>query len=173
MPGPGAGGGPGGRSPGVNGGSGNNPALQQENQRLRNQLAENSLAGSDPAARRARIARQQFDRYMDTFVPIENEYVDFAMGGAGLEEAVGEARESVDTAFDSQRGQVQRGLSRYGATRSPSERASARRQNLLREAAASDQATNTARRAVEDRRLSMLAGGLNTSNPRPNPDEYY
>lgn len=133
---------------------------------------EGGLEGLDddagPSEKRAFIAREQFDRFIDTFAPVEDQLLDFTLNqDAGLDDALGDARSGVNQSFTAQREQTDRGLSRFGASRTPSERASRRRQSLLGEATARDDATNTARRGVESRRLNLLAGGLSNANPRP------
>lgn len=109
----------------------------------------------------ANLTRQQWENYVSTFVPIENQLIQYATDKSLPGQAMQEARTDVDSAYASQAGQQARKLQGLGIGLDPSQQAAATRATGLSHALASVQAQNTARDITISNQQSILG------NPAP------
>lgn len=109
----------------------------------------------------AKLTRDQWSTYLNTFVPYENRLIDYATNPNTVTNAVTEARGDVAGAFDAQQGATQRRLSGLGLTLDADEQRAATRSTGLARSLADVQAANMTRDTVMQRQASILG------NPSP------
>lgn len=109
----------------------------------------------------AKLTRDQWATYLNTFVPYENKMISYATNPDTVTNAVTEARGDVAGAFDAQQGATKRRLSGLGLTLDADEQRAADRSSGLARSLADVQAANQTRDAVMQRQASLLG------NPSP------
>lgn len=109
----------------------------------------------------AAITRQQWADYVSTFIPIENQLIKYATDPGVVSNAMSEASQNVNQAFDAQVGATQRNLKGLGVTLSEDEQAAqARGMGLARSLA--DVGTQNVARDITTQRQQSIIG-----NPAP------
>lgn len=129
---------------------------------LREQLTNSTVKSMD---QQSEIAGEQYKRYKDTFVPVEDQMVRDAMeydSAANIEKRKGIAAANVNQSFSNAAGQSARQLSRYGLN--PNSSAFARENAKLfnQEALASAGAQTGAAFDTMDRGIALRAGAAQT-----------
>ncbi|ERR1700741_100867 len=109
----------------------------------------------------ANLTRQQWQNYVSTFVPIENQLIQYATDKSLPGQAMAQAGADVDQAYASQAGQQARKLQGMGIALDPSEQAATTRLTGLSHALSNVQAQNTARDLTISNQQSILG------NPAP------
>lgn len=109
----------------------------------------------------AALTRQQWADYVNTFVPVENQLIDYATNPSVVTNAMDKASQGVGAAFDAQVASTERRLKGLGVTLSPEEQAAQQRSFGLTRALADVGAQNTARDLTTRRQQSVLG------NPAP------
>lgn len=109
----------------------------------------------------AQLTREQWANYMNTFVPIENQLIQYATDKTQPTQAMAQASEDVNAAYGAQAGATTRRLSGLGVALTPEEEASAARSTGLSKGLADVGAQNMARDLTIDRQQSILG------NPSP------
>lgn len=104
----------------------------------------------------AAITREQWNNYVNTFVPIENQLIKYATDPTVVSDAMKDASTGVNQAFDAQQGATQRKLKGLGVTLSGDEQAAQTRSMGLTRGLADVQAQNTARDLTVQRQQSIL-----------------
>ena len=118
-------------------------------------------AGASASDIYAKITADQWQQYLSTFVPIENQLIQYATDPTQVTQAVDAARTDVAGANAAQAGATQRNLQGLGVTLNPAQRAASTRETGISAALASVQAQNTARDLTIQRQQSILG------NPAP------
>ena len=129
---------------------------------LREQLTNSTVKSMD---QQSAIAGEQYQRYKDTFIPVEDQMVKDAMdydSAANIEKRKGIAAANVNQSFSNSAGQSARLLSRYGLN--PNSSAFARENAKLHnaEALASAGAQTGAAFDTMDRGIALRAGAAQT-----------
>lgn len=109
----------------------------------------------------ANLTREQWQNYVSTFVPIENQLIQYATDKSLPGQAMAQAGADVDQAYASQAGQQARKLQGMGIALDPSEQAATTRLTGLSHALSNVQAQNTARDLTISNQQSILG------NPAP------
>jgi len=109
----------------------------------------------------AALTRQQWADYVRTFVPLENQLIDYAMDPGKVKEAMQQASTNVTQSFDAQQASTQRRLKGLGVTLSPDEQAAQQRSFGLSKALADVQAQNLTHDLIKRRQQSIIG------NPAP------
>lgn len=109
----------------------------------------------------AALTRQQWASYVQNFVPLENQLIDYAVDPGKVKTAMAQASTNVNEAFDAQQASTARRLKGLGVTLSPDEQAAQQRSFGLSKALADVQAQNLTRDLVERRQQSIIG------NPAP------
>lgn len=104
----------------------------------------------------AAVTRDQWSHYVNTFIPIENKLIKYAMDPNVVSDAMADASTGVHQAFAAQEGSTQRRLQGMGVQLSADEQAAQTRGSGLREGLADVQAQNTARDLTTQRQQSIL-----------------
>jgi hypothetical protein len=115
----------------------------------------------------ADIAAEQWDRFKETFAPLEDEIVSIAMEGPDIEGAVGEARADVQQAFQRTGDIRRREMGRYGIDPFSGRGEEIARTDDLERTKAEVFASNKAREAEEDKDWSrkLVASSLGRGIP--------
>lgn len=119
--------------------------------------ASNTYAGDTYAA----LTRQQWADYISTFVPIENQLIQYATDPQVVRDAMGEASSDVNKSFDAQSASTDRRLRGLGISLSPEEMNARKRSESLSRSLTDVGAQNTAGALTERRQQSVLG------NPAP------
>lgn len=109
----------------------------------------------------AALTRDQWATYVSTFVPLENQLIDYATDAARPDQAMAEASTRVNAAFDAQAGATERRLRGLGVTLDADERAAQQKSYGLSRSLADVGAQNLARDLTVRRQQSVLG------NPAP------
>lgn len=109
----------------------------------------------------AALTRQQWDDYLQNYVPIENRLIQYAMDEEAPVQAAERAGQDIGAAFGRQRESSQRRLAGMGLQLTPEEQAAADKSSKLSESLATVGAMNNARDATVQRQQSVLG------NPAP------
>lgn len=109
----------------------------------------------------AALTRAQWANYVSTFVPIENQLIDYATDPTKVADAMSSASQNVQNAFGAQEGATQRRLGGLGLTLNADEQAAQTRATGLAKSLADVQAQNLARDETVQRQQSLLG------NPMP------
>jgi hypothetical protein len=109
----------------------------------------------------AALTQQQWQNYVNTFVPIENQLISYATDKTQPAQAMAAAHTDVANAYGVQAGSQQRQLAGEGVTLTPQQQAASARQGALSSALADVQGQNVARDLTIDRQQSILG------NPAP------
>lgn len=109
----------------------------------------------------AAITRQQWDDYLQNYVPMENRLIDYATDETKPQDAAYLAGRGVGQAFAQQRESAGRRLAGMGLELTPEEQAAADKQSRLDESLATVGAMNNASQATRDRQQSIIG------NPAP------
>lgn len=109
----------------------------------------------------AALTRQQWADYVTTFVPIENQLIDYATDPATVGNAMAEASTDVNAAYDAQQGATQRRLRGLGVTLDADQQRAQQREFGLSKSLADVGAQNTAAALTRQRQSSILG------NPAP------
>lgn len=104
----------------------------------------------------AAITRDQWQNYVSTFVPIENQLIKYATDPNVVSDAMKDASTGVTQAFDAQQGATQRKLKGLGVQLSPDEQQAQGRSMGLTKSLADVQSQNTARDLTVQRQQSIL-----------------
>ncbi len=104
----------------------------------------------------AAITREQWQNYVSTFVPIENNLIKYATDPTVVSDAMKDASTGVNQAFDAQQGATQRRLKGLGVQLSGDEQAAQTRSMGLTKSLADVQSQNTARDLTVQRQQSIL-----------------
>ncbi len=121
-----------------------------------------SAYGGDPNSKTyandtfAAITRQQWNNYVSTFVPIENNLIKYATDPNVVTSAMSGASKDVNSAYDAQQGATQRKLTGLGVSLSPDEQAAQTKSSGLQRSLADVQGQNTARDLTVQRQQSIL-----------------
>jgi len=129
-------------------------------------VVKGATAGPAPAASTAsdiyaNLTREQWQNYVSTFVPIENQLIQYATDKSLPGQAMQQAGADVDSAYSTQAGQQARKLQGMGIALNPSEQAATARLTGLSHALSNVQAQNTARDLTISNQQSILG------NPAP------
>ena len=111
----------------------------------------------------AALTRQQWQDYVSTFVPIENQLIDYATDPNKPLEAMKEASQDVNDAYGAQVGATQRRLGGLGVSLNADEQQSQQRSFGLSKSLADVGAQNMAGALTRQRQDSILG------NPSPQP----
>ncbi len=116
--------------------------------------------GSDHFAQdmQAAMSRDQWQQYLSTYVPIENQLIQYAMDPETVTKAVAQNRADVATQFAAQPGMQQRRLRGYGIQLDPDQKAAADREFGLQKSLADVSVANTTRDTVLNRQMSIMGG---------------
>lgn len=109
----------------------------------------------------AALTQQQWSNYVNTFVPIENQLIDYATDKTQPQQAMAAAHQDVSNAYGVQAGIQQRQLAGEGVTLTPEQQASSTRATGLSSALADVQGQNVARDLTINRQQGILG------NPAP------
>lgn len=109
----------------------------------------------------AAITRQQWSDYVSTFIPIENQLIKYATDPAVVNDAMVEASQNVNQAFDAQVGATERNLKGLGVTLSEDEKTAQTRSMGLARSLADVGTQNVARDITTQRQQSIIG------NPAP------
>jgi len=109
----------------------------------------------------AAITRQQWDDYLQNYVPLENRLIQYATDEQAPQDAAYLAGRGIGQQFDRQRESTQRRLAGMGLQLTPEEQAAADKSSRLNESLATVGAMNNARDATLDRQRSVIG------NPTP------
>ena len=109
----------------------------------------------------ARMTRDQWSTYVNTFVPVENQLIKYATDPNVVSNAMQKASTGVNAAFDQQQGATARQLKGLGVTLSPEEQAEQQKQYGLNRALSDVQGQNMAGDITRQRQQSILG------NPAP------
>lgn len=109
----------------------------------------------------ARLTREMWANYIQNFVPIENELIDYATNPETVTNAVAAAREDVASSFQAQKGSTQRRLFGLGVNLRPDEQESFDRSTQISQSLADVNAANMTARQTRERQQSILG------NPAP------
>lgn len=109
----------------------------------------------------AALTRDQWATYVSTFVPLENQLIDYATDAARPDQAMAEASTRVNAAFDAQQGATDRRLRGLGVALDADEQAAQRKSYGLARSLADVGAQNLARDLTVRRQQSVLG------NPAP------
>lgn len=104
----------------------------------------------------AALTRQQWDDYLQNYVPLENRLIQYATDEQAPQEAAYLAGRGIGQQFDQQRESTQRRLAGMGLQLTPEEQAAADKSSRLNESLATVGAMNNARDATLDRQRSVL-----------------
>jgi hypothetical protein len=118
----------------------------------------NSTAAGDTYAA---LTREQWANYVSTFVPLENQLIDYATNKDKPLEAMAEASADVNASFDMQQGALDRRLRGQGVTLNADEQAARNRSFGLSKSLADVGAQNMAGQLTRERQQSVLG------NPAP------
>lgn len=131
---------------------------------LSNALAGASVGGGPVGSASqtyAALTRQQWARYVETFVPIENQLIQYATDTSLPGAEMAKASQNVQAAFAQQEGATQRALSGMGVSLSADEQAAQKRAQGLSKSLADVQAQNVTGDVVRARQQSLMG------NPMP------
>jgi hypothetical protein len=123
--------------------------------------------GIDPGAKDyasqsySAMTRSQWAQYVSTFVPIENQLIQYATDPTVANKAMANASMDVNRAFDAQEGATQRRLRGMGVTPTAEEQTDIKRQTGLARSLADVQGQNIARELTTQRQQSIIG------NPAP------
>jgi hypothetical protein len=109
----------------------------------------------------AALTRDQWRTYVNTFVPIENQLIDYATNPQNVSEAVAEAGQDVADSYAAQEGATARRLAGLGVSLNADEQAAQKRSFSLSKSLADVGARNMARDLTVQRQRSVLG------NPAP------
>ena len=109
----------------------------------------------------AALTRAQWNEYVSTFVPIENQLIQYATNPQVATDAMQEASSDVNAAFDAQAGATDRRLRGFGVTLGADEQRAQQRATGLSRALADVGAQNMAGDITRQRQQSILG------NPAP------
>src|SRR5262245_36369277 len=107
------------------------------------------------------LTRQQWQDYVSTFVPIENQLIQYATDPNKVSDAMADASRNVNESFDAAQASSQRRLRGLGVTLSADEQRASQRSGALARSLADVQAQGLAR-ALTERRQQQVLG-----NPAP------
>jgi hypothetical protein len=109
----------------------------------------------------ARLTRERWADYVNTFVPIENQLIQYATSPDTVSNAMSTASQNVQGAFNAQQGAVSRRLQGLGLELNPDEQAAQARASSLARGLADVQAQNLAADTTRQRQQQILG------NPAP------
>ena len=109
----------------------------------------------------ASLTRDQWAEYVKTFIPIENQLIEYATNPQVVTDAMTEASADVNAAFDARAGTIDRRLKGLGIDQSPEQEAAQTRSFGLAKSLADVQAQNIAGQTTRQRQMSVLG------NPAP------
>ena len=109
----------------------------------------------------AALTRDQWANYVNTFVPIENQLIAYATDAGKPLEAMAQASQSVNAAYDAQVGATERRLRGLGVSLTDDEQAAQQRSFGLSKSLADVNAQNMAGAITRNRQQSILG------NPAP------
>ena len=137
--------------------------LSDRGEDLLRQVSGSNTGGGSPDATAARVTRDQWQHFLDTYRPVEEDVLRSAMNNdfsAQGDEAGQTARAGVNASA----GTAARNISRTGGSLTTEEQgALGRRQNLTL-AKSAGRAENTTRRTLSDTRTNLLAGIVGIGN---------
>lgn len=126
--------------------------------RMRGDTSPGSTSAADTFAA---LTRDQWATYVSTFVPLENQLIDYATDTGRPDAAMAEASTRVNAAFDAQQGATDRRLRGLGVTLDADEQAAQQKSYGLARSLTDVGAQNLARDLTVRRQQSMLG------NPAP------
>lgn len=109
------------------------------------------------------LTRAQWDDYLRTFVPAENDLISYAMDPAQLQQSADVARLGVQQSFEQQQGIDERRMRAQGVTLTPEEQAVRERKTGLNAALSEVNAGNLATRRTQDRQQSIMGNPVPTA----------
>lgn len=113
----------------------------------------------------AQVTRDQWQQYVNQFVPIENQLINYSANTQLSEQNMQRAITGVQQAFQSQQGQTQRRLSGYGVSLNPQEQAAANREQNLSQSLGEVGAANAARDFTVNRQRGILGAPAQQVGP--------
>lgn len=134
---------------------------QKEQDKLANQVTQNQL---DAAKQAQQWATEDRDRYQNTYVPMENEFIDQANNWDSAErqdKLASEAKADVLTNASQQRGATQRQMAGMGVSPTSGRYAGVDRAQETATALSAAGAENTARNTVRNQAVDMKANAIN------------
>ena len=121
-------------------------------------------AGSNsPDGQAARITRDQWQHFLDTYRDVENDVIQSAMNTDFTAQG-NEASATARSAVNASAGTAARNISRAGGSLSTEEQGALNRRKDLTLAKAAGRAENTTRRTLSDTRTNLLAGIVGIGN---------
>ena len=126
----------------------------------RNKPGPSTYAGDTYAA----LTREQWQNYVSTFVPLENQLIDYATDAGKPLEAMAEASADVESSFAMQEGALDRRLRGQGVSLNADEQSARTRSFGLSKALADVGAQNIAGQLTRERQMSVLGNPAPQSN---------
>lgn len=112
----------------------------------------------------AALTQEQWENYVSTFVPIENQLIAYATDPSQVQKATDAAGQMVDSAYGVQAGITARRLAGMGTALTPEQQQAQTRETGLSKALSGVQARNMARDLTINRQQGILG------NPAPTPE---
>lgn len=109
----------------------------------------------------AALTRDQWQQYVSTFVPLENQLISYAMDPETVNNAMAEASRDVNASYDAQAGATQRRLRGLGVNLTPEQQGAQQRSMGLSRSLADVGAQNTAAELTRSRQQQVIG------NPAP------
>lgn len=131
----------------------------------------NRLTGKAPPAPQvasqtyAALTREQWENYLNTFVPIENQLIKYATDASQPAQAMAAASADVNSSFGAQAGATARRLTGLGVNLNPEQQAASGREFSLAKSLADVQGQNVARDLTIQRQQSILGNPAPAVNP--------
>ncbi len=110
------------------------------------------------------MSRKQWQDYLSTFVPIENQLIKYAMDPSTVTDAVATARGAVNDQFGARQGMLDRRMRGLGTALDADQQTAANRELGLQKSLADVAAVNNTTTVVKNRQLGIMGG------PAPNPN---
>lgn len=115
---------------------------------------------NDPYAKLGKITREQWDYYLNTYLPLDKIRIEAATGGADNREAEAQARTNTLGAFKVAKQSADLQQAGLGLMRTPEERRYINARHERDQTAALTQNVNNARLHARDRDTQILTGGM-------------
>lgn len=109
----------------------------------------------------AALTRDQWQQYVSTFVPLENQLINYATNPDTVNNAMTEASRDVNASYDAQAGATQRRLKGLGVSLTPEQQGAQQRSMGLSRSLADVGAQNTAAELTRSRQQQIIG------NPAP------
>ena len=104
----------------------------------------------------AAVTQQQWSDYVNTFMPIENQLIQYATSPTTVSDAMSTASTGVQNAYAAQQGTQQRQNQELGVTLTPQQQAAQKRDSAISQSLADVSAQNNARDLATQNQQSIL-----------------